>query len=137
MTIVLTQTSVGAEHAAAATWASILILLCRICLIFCPTVGITNRNILRHNQGLDWSSLRIICSNKHLFNYHRNAIGNFTSVAEVIALLFTSIFMYSCISCLPKKRTNTFDRWLTLENQKFDFRKATLKISEEFVFLVN
>ena len=60
MRAVLTQTPVGTERTAAATLASILILLSQICL----TVDITNRNILRHNQGLDWTSLRIICSNK-------------------------------------------------------------------------
>ena len=49
MSVVLTQTSVGAEHMAAVTWASILDLLRMISLIFCTTVGITNRSILRHN----------------------------------------------------------------------------------------
>ena len=92
MTVVLTQTSVGAKHTAAVTWASILILLWRICLIFCPTVGITNRNILRHIQGLDWISLRIRCSNKYLFNYHRNAVRSlcvrWESHCITIALLY-------------------------------------------------
>ena len=94
MTVVLTLVSVGAEPMAAATWDSILILLLRICLIFCPTVGITNRSILRHNQGLDWTSLHIIYSHKHLLNHHRNAVRNFASVAEVIAL-----YIFLCYCC--------------------------------------
>ena len=80
MMVALNQTSVGDEQTTAATWASTLILLQRICLIFCPSVCITNRNILKHNQDLDWTSLLTICSNKHfliiiemslnIFNYY-------------------------------------------------------------------
>ena len=67
VTVVLIQIFAGAERTAATTWASILILLWRICLIFCLTVGITNRNILRHNQGLNWTPLCITCSKKTSF----------------------------------------------------------------------
>ena len=65
MMVALNQASVGDEQTTAATWAGILILLQRICLIFFLTVCITNRNILRHNQDLDWTSLHIICFNKY------------------------------------------------------------------------
>lgn len=68
--VALNQTFVGDEQTTAATWASTLILLQRICLIFCPSVCITNRNILKHNQDLDWTFLIIIEMSLNIFNYY-------------------------------------------------------------------
>ena len=69
-----------------------MILLQRTFLMFCPTVTITNRNTLRHIQDLHWTSLEIICSDKHLSNYHRNDVRKFKSIAEVIALDINRIY---------------------------------------------
>ena len=71
VTVVLIQIFAGAERTAATTWASILILLRRIFLISCSTVGITNRSILRQNQGLD-SPIRYVYvddSHRVIFKY--------------------------------------------------------------------
>ena len=110
MSDIQTEASISAKGTASSTWASILILLRWICLIFCRTIGITNKTSLRHIQGLDWASLQIICSDKHLCYYHRNVVRTFIFIAESLYYISARGHSFSTYVTFSEKLT-FLTRW--------------------------